>query len=78
MIELDQKNLILVYMIIWLTVIVVLWLREIYRVSKFDWDLSNTKLFHCNNCHHTFLTQDGANLTRCPNCNSICIAKRKS
>lgn len=78
MIELDQKNLILVYMIIWLIIIVVLWLREIYRVRKFDWNLSNTKLFHCNNCHHAFLTHDGANLTRCPNCNSICIAKRKS
>lgn len=77
MIELDQRSAILLYMTVWLTVIVILWIREMFRINKFNWELSNTKLFHCRNCHHTFLTKDGANLTRCPNCNSICIAKRK-
>ena len=69
MIELDQRSLLLAYMIVWLVIIVVLWIREIFRVHKFNWELSNSKLFHCNNCHHTFLTKDGANLTRqspCP------------
>lgn len=78
MIELDEQSVLLLYMCVWLGLIVILWIREKFRVNKFDWELSNTKLFHCSNCHHTFLTQDGANLTRCPNCNSICIAKRKS
>lgn len=78
MIELDERSTLLLYMIVWLTVIVVLWIREHFRVSKFNWELSNSKLFHCSNCHHTFLTKDGDNLTRCPNCNSVCIAKRKN
>ncbi|MBR1967455.1 MAG: hypothetical protein IKA22_12690 [Lentisphaeria bacterium] len=78
MIELDQRNMILLYMTVWLAIIVILWVREILRVRKFNWELSNSKLFHCTNCHHTFLTKDGANLTRCPDCNSICIAKRRS
>lgn len=78
MIELDQRSAILLYMLVWLALIAVLWIREIMRVNKFNWELSNTKLFHCSKCHHTFLTKDGANLTRCPTCNSICIAKRKN
>ncbi len=78
MIEIDQRNLLLVYMIVWLAIIAVLWLREILRVNKFDWKLSNSNLFHCDKCHHSFLTKDGAKLTRCPNCNSICIAKRRN
>lgn len=77
MIEITSCDAILLYMIVWLLIIVILWGREIVRVRRFDWELSNTKLFHCGKCHHTFLTKDEANLTRCPNCNAICIAKRK-
>lgn len=77
MIEIGLTECLFIYFIIWMLIISFLWIRELLRIKRNTWYLSNTKLFHCDTCHHTFLTKDGANLTRCPICNAICIAKKR-
>lgn len=54
-----------------------LWLREIFRQKRNEWQLSNHSLFHCNNCHHHFVPRTPVSLCRCPRCNTVCI-RRKS
>ncbi|MBQ9788063.1 MAG: hypothetical protein IJW31_00485 [Lentisphaeria bacterium] len=77
MIEVNTTALLLIYFLLWIAVIVVLWIRELLRIKKHSWSLSNGRLFHCDNCHHSFLVKDGTNLTRCPECNAICINKTR-
>ncbi len=61
----------------WFLFIVILWCRELYRVKSFNWRLSNSTLFHCDSCHHSFIIKESVNLTRCPRCNAICICRRR-
>ena len=66
-----------VYFVLWLIFLAILWARELVRVRNNSWHLSNSRLFHCDNCHHSFLSKEPVNLTRCPRCNSICICRRR-
>ena len=77
MIRVGLTSLLLIYFFVWLLIILFLWVREVIRTKRNSWSLSSGRLFHCDNCHHFFLVKDGTNLTRCPECNAICINKKR-
>ena len=54
-----------------------LWHRERRRLRRNEWRLSSSQLFHCDQCHYSFIPEEPVTLTRCPRCNTICI-KRKN
>ena len=55
-----------------------LWFREIIRVKRLEWGLHRTRVFHCRNCHHSFLTnEDDMNMTRCPRCKTVCLRRHR-
>ena len=64
-------------LVLWLVFILVLWLRELQRIKRHEWHLSNGRLFHCDICHHSFISKEQVSLTRCPRCNSICIRRKR-
>lgn len=76
MIGLSLANALVAVLVLWLIWLAVLWLRELNRNDRSAWSLSNSRLFHCDRCHHSFILKKTENITRCPRCNSICIAKR--
>jgi uncharacterized paraquat-inducible protein A len=63
-------------LIISLLYIAWLWFRENSRQKRNEWQLSNRQLFHCNNCHHSFIPSKPVSLCRCPRCNTVCIRRR--
>ena len=65
------------YLALWILFIAILWCRELMRVKNHDWNLSNSRLFHCDSCHHSFIIKEPVSLTRCPRCNSICICRKR-
>ncbi len=71
MIEVSETTLLLIYFFLWLGVIVYLWIREVVRRHRDSWELSNDMILHCEECHHTFLSQ--YNYARCPACNKLCF-----
>ncbi len=76
MIKLDFAEGLFVYFLFWFLTLTILWIREVWRGKVNDWSLSNSRLFHCDNCHYAFLVKDNANITRCPRCNSMCIFRK--
>ncbi len=77
MIEMTFTDALFLYLLLWIIFIAVLWCRELARVREFDWKLSNSRLFHCDRCHHSFIVKDAVNLTRCPRCNAISIFRKQ-
>ena len=63
-------------LILLLSYICWLWLREVNRVRHNEWQLSNRQLFHCNTCHLSFVPKQPVSLCRCPRCNTVCIRRR--
>lgn len=53
-----------------------LWYRESAKVKRNSWHVSNSRLFHCNNCHWSFVPKKPVSLCRCPRCNTVCIRHR--
>ncbi len=77
MIGMSFADALFVYFLLWLIFVGILWWRELSRVKSYEWHLSNSRLFHCDNCHHSFIIKEAVNLTRCPRCNSICICRNR-
>ena len=77
MIGMSFEGALFVYLLLWCLFVAVLWCRELSRIRRFDWKLSNSRLFHCDNCHHSFIVKEAVNLCRCPKCNSICIFRKQ-
>ena len=77
MIGIDYGNGFIVYLLLWLITITILWVRELLRTKSYNWDISKSKLFNCDNCHYAFTGRDGGNVTRCPRCNNMCIVRKK-
>ncbi len=67
---------IFVYLVLWLALIAVLYLRSSRRRAKIHSSQVESHLFSCDRCHYAFLNKDQINLTRCPRCNAICIRRR--
>ena len=64
------------YFFILLVLVLILWRREEARVRNNEWRISSSQLFHCDNCHHSFVNRDrGASICRCPRCNAMCIRR---
>ncbi|MCQ2352110.1 MAG: hypothetical protein MJ033_01365 [Victivallaceae bacterium] len=61
----------------WLIYLLILWRREAARLDRNEWNLIHSQLFHCNQCHHSFVPEEPVNLTRCPRCNAICIRRKR-
>lgn len=76
MIGMSFADALFAFLLLWLIYLLVLWIRELNRVNRSAWSLSNGRLFHCDKCHHSFVLKKNENLTRCPRCNATCIAKR--
>jgi uncharacterized paraquat-inducible protein A len=76
MIGIDYGNGFIIYLLLWLVTIAILWIRELLRTKSYNWDLTKSKLFHCDHCHYAF-TSHGSNVTRCPRCNNMCIVRKK-
>ncbi len=76
MLQLSLADGILIYSLIWLLVIFYLWHRELRRAALADWELNQSRLFNCDNCHHSFIAKDMRNVTRCPRCNGMCIYRK--
>ncbi len=57
--------------------ILILWIRELRRQKRYEWESSNRNLFFCSRCHYSFLTGEPVNLTRCPRCNQICFRRKR-
>ena len=53
-----------------------LWFREVKRIKRNSWQLSSSQLFHCNNCHLSFVPKQAVSLCRCPRCNTVCIRRK--
>lgn len=53
-----------------------LWYRSSSRQKRNAWQVSHSRLFHCNNCHHSFVPHTPVSLCRCPKCNTVCIRRR--
>jgi len=71
------SEIIFTYFLFWLVLLAILWRREEMRVRRNEWRISSSQLFHCDNCHHSFVNRDrGASLCRCPRCNAMCIRRR--
>ena len=62
---------------LWLAFLAVLWIRELRRLSRHEWENSNRNLFFCPNCHYSFLTREPVHLSRCPRCNTICFRRSR-
>ena len=56
--------------------LLLLWLRASARQKRNAWQVSHSRLFHCNNCHHSFVPRTPVSLCRCPKCNTVCIRRR--
>ena len=66
------------YFLLWQLLILFLWRREESRVRRNEWRISRNQLFHCDNCHHSFVNRDrGASICRCPRYNAMCIRRRR-
>ncbi len=68
---------IFIYLLLWLSLLLILWGRALLRRRKNQWDMNNNHFFTCDNCHYAFLSNEPVNLTRCPRCNAICIRRTK-
>ncbi|MDD5727307.1 MAG: hypothetical protein PHV59_01970 [Victivallales bacterium] len=78
MIELNLVSGLMIYLFLWLIMIAALWIRELRREKKYDWSISNNRLFRCNSCHYSFLVkEEHTHLVRCPRCNEMCILLEK-
>ena len=77
MIGMSFADALFVYFLLWLIFLAILWWRELSRVKSYEWHLSNSRLFHCDSCHHSFIIKEAVNLTRCPRCNAICICRNR-
>ena len=77
MINATYADTFFVYFLLWLLLILFLWRREEARVRRNEWRLNRGQLFHCDNCHHSFIVKEAVNLCRCPKCNSICIFRKQ-
>lgn len=80
MIPISYLHIFNLYVILWLLFLVILWVRLEMRSRKgYDWSVVKERLYFCDNCHFSFLSQhDSENVTRCPRCNELCfIRKRK-
>ena len=75
MIQLDYTEAIFAYLLLWIIAIALLWWRELGRVKRHDWELSNSRLFHCDHCHHSFIIKEPLNVIRCPKCNGMCFRR---
>ena len=80
MIPISELHIFHIYLLFWLIALVILWIRQEMRQKKaYDWSVVKERLYFCDNCHLSFLSQhDSENVTRCPRCNELCfIRKRK-
>ncbi len=77
MIEVSFDTALFIYLVLWLVMLATLWRREIVRLRRNEWQLSNSRLFHCDQCHHSFIIGEPVNLTRCPRCNAVCTRRRR-
>ena len=64
MIEMSFADALFTYLLLWILFIGILWCRELARVKNFDWKVSNSRLFHCDNCHHSFIVKDNFRLRK--------------
>jgi len=76
MIRLFYADAFFIFFLLWTVFIAVLWRREQRRIRRNEWRLINRQLFHCDKCHHSFVSQEPVSLCRCPNCNAMCIRRR--
>ena len=78
MIESTYSEMFFLYLLLWLLLILFLWRREETRVRRNEWRISRSQLFHCDNCHHSFVNRDRETIIcRCPRCNAICVRRRE-
>ena len=78
MISATFSEVLFMYFLILLTLVLILWRREEVRIRRNEWRISSSQLFHCDNCHHTFVNRDRrASICRCPRCNAMCIRRRR-
>jgi hypothetical protein len=75
MIAITYEQGLLVYFLLWLSVLIVLWGREIWRIQKHDWSQHVDRLCVCDGCHLAFMIKSDVNITRCPRCNQMCILR---
>ncbi|MBE6380984.1 MAG: hypothetical protein E7047_08650 [Lentisphaerae bacterium] len=77
MITLSYSGGILLYLLIWLVTIGILWARELWRNRAYSWESNSRRILNCPGCHVSFTAPDNANVTRCPQCNSICFYRKR-
>ena len=76
MISATFSEVFFMYFLILLALVLILWRREEVRVRRNEWRISSSQLFHCDNCHHSFVNRDRrASICRCPRCNARCIRR---
>ncbi len=61
----------------WLIYLLILWGRESARQNRNEWNLIHSQLFHCDQCHHSFVPDEPMNVTRCPRCNTMCFRRKR-
>ena len=66
------------YLLLWLVILVILWVRdELRRRKSYGWSVVKKRLYFCDNCHLTFLARNaGENVSRCPRCNELCFIRK--
>ena len=77
MIELSYSDAFFLYLLGWLILLGLLALREQLRSKNHHRKIFRSSVFQCSKCNHTFFSDAQINLHRCPNCNAICIRRRR-
>ena len=77
MIALSYAEVFFLYLLIWLLFLGFLAWRENLRNNRHHRQIFKSNVFHCNECHHTFVPDEQVNLHRCPRCNAVCIRRRR-
>lgn len=67
-----------IYLLFWVILLAVLWIRdERRRKRSFGWTVVKKRLYLCDNCHLSFLAGNtGQNVCRCPRCNELCFIRK--
>lgn len=78
MIPINPIELFHIYVFFWIILLVILWIRdEKRRKRSFGWTVTRRRLYLCDNCQLSFLSEDSRqNSCSCPRCGELCFIRK--
>lgn len=67
------------FILVTFLVLFIVWLHsEFQHRPSYDWSVVRERLYHCDNCHISFLAcNEKGNSARCPGCGEYCFIGKK-